>query len=842
MRTLLRYYALPLVLSLHQPALAGLPEGYASLYLSPHASPGVRAAAGDLADFMERTFGQRPDVRREPLFRMGMGIRIGPSPGHPAFDTDPLTDQILVERGSRGLEIHGADNPSTVFAVYRFIEEGLGWRYYQPDPGGLERLDSPPDPPASKGPGETILLETAGFHSRNPYPSIGRSGKAVDWANWHGVRERFVYNHSLHGIITPEEFGEHPDWFAKDENGEPMDPPFPHAHGYNDHPDLTHTEVRQRVIERTIEALRKALASGKPSFREKGYPPVRILPGMVSTSLSLGDSYIFGHFPDSYQWAPGEYFRRWPDWSNHVFAYTNAIAGTILDAWEHGLRPSPEKPDLFLGALSYLNWEDVPDFPVHSSIVPYLTFDRSQWYDPAARADDLELVGKWATKGTKVLGTWDYLFGYGFLMPRSLSHIVSESIPALHKRGVRAYFCQVASLWPFDSHTSWLATRLLWNPEADAEALLDEFFREFFGPAAPEMRAFFDAAEAVWMNQPGRGWWLRFWKSPWQATLWNETELEELEGHLDRAMAACRIRPGAAREDGLSPTRFAERVGRTSELFGLTRIFVRYESLSWELQTMPLEQAGRELAGSALALAREALQARKILIARTAEVVGGNPLAARASDLEWIFLYDTLGSSIAAIGRRLKELGDAEGQQEARALMAEWIRLEDGSALPDFTRNENILWDTDFSLVEDPRYWLWHSLDAEGMEMSVPGGDAGFRAEGVRRGNIFQLFQARPGRFYLGKLLLEADLPDSAEAYIRLDFFSGEHELLGETRRARMAPTGKHGTRQILRALGKAPENTAYGRIFIRFYEMDPGVQADLFEVRVLDLGRQPIP
>ncbi|MFO7726425.1 MAG: DUF4838 domain-containing protein, partial [Oceanipulchritudo sp.] len=497
---------------------AALPDGYDRLILSRQASPAVHEAAVELADLLERQFGERPVVRPDPLWGEPRGIRIGPAPEHPVFDDDPLTDEILVERTDRGLALHGQDNTATRFAVYRFLEHFLGWRRYQPGPLGLERLQSSGAPPPASGEPTLLLHERAGFFSR--HPSFGGDPQSRHWQAWHGVRERFRYNHTLHRVLPPKVFDSRPELFAKDASGEPTRPPYyPEVHGYNDHPDLTHPGVRNRAVEAALAALERDTAFSRPATRaDSPSSPLREVqqsPGIRSLSLSLGDSFVFGHFPDTYPWKPKGYFRRWPDWSNHVFAYTAEVADRILQGWESGEWHSPHpRPDLYLGALAYLTWEQVPEIPIHPSVVPYLTFDRSQWHDPRARADDLRTVAAWDRTDAPFLGTWDYLFGYGFLIPRSLSGIVSESIPALHERGVRAYYSQVLPVWPFDAHTNWLTTRLLWNPDLSPERLLDEFFTAFYGPAADSMRAFFESAESLWMDQEGSGWWLRYWKDP----------------------------------------------------------------------------------------------------------------------------------------------------------------------------------------------------------------------------------------------------------------------------------------------------------------------------------------
>ena len=46
--------------------------------------------------------------------------------------------------------------------------------------------------------------------------------------------------------------------------------------------------------------------------------------------------------------------------------------------------------------------------------------------------------------------------------------------------------------------------KLFWDPDLDMKALLDEYYRLYFGPAAAEMKEFHEFAEAVWSRQESR--------------------------------------------------------------------------------------------------------------------------------------------------------------------------------------------------------------------------------------------------------------------------------------------------------------------------------------------------
>ena len=47
-------------------------------------------------------------------------------------------------------------------------------------------------------------------------------------------------------------------------------------------------------------------------------------------------------------------------------------------------------------------------------------------------------------------------------------------------------------------------SKLFWDPNADRQAMLNEYYQLYFGPAAAEMKAFHEFAEDVWCRQDSR--------------------------------------------------------------------------------------------------------------------------------------------------------------------------------------------------------------------------------------------------------------------------------------------------------------------------------------------------
>lgn len=805
--------------------LAAVPEEWRDIRLARNASPQLQDAAGFIASRIAIDAAHAPQIHSTSLWqRSSDGIVIGARPAHPAFDPDPVIDEILIVREGGRWSIHGKDNVSTAMAVYRFAELMLGWYQLQPGQLGLARSSQRPSAEDLQAwPDGIVLHERAGFASRN-LSGLGNFSDAPNWALYNRLRERFSYNHTVHRLVTPELFESRPHWFAKDAQGQPMVPPFPEPNGYNDHPDLTEQEVRDWHVDQVVREIVRGTPLQSPQPLPEpfspGNPRWQLSPGLLSVSLGLGDSFIFGEFDADEPLRASGWFRRYPDWSPLVFDYSNEIAERALAQYNALPWARGPKPPLYFGTLAYLLWEEVPPFPVQPNIVPILTFDRSQWYDAKARADDLATVRRWADMGTDYLGTWDYLFGIGFFVPRSMVGIVSDSVPALADAGVNAYYSQIGATWPFDGHTNWLLARLLWQPDADPDALLDLYFDAFYGPAAPHTRAFFDLAEQQWMSQQAEGWWLRFWKDPWQAALFlDDGLLDQLADHLSAAQQALH-------RHGAEPV-FHQRLTELHDAFAICSAFVRFHSAVWELQAdLPELRLSAEALGPWTQLAETAFTERTLFHHLVKTRADSNPRMQYFRDTKWVELYDSFASIL------LEAATLHPSARLTNLLQAVDPALADGFA-PVIRTPQPVLYDTDFSDLDNPRIWTPHMLPAEGVAIEKAGSDGGLTVRNARRASAHQLFNATPGRLYHASLEIEADQSPSGQLYLQVQFYNADQKRIATTPASRFAPVAVAGRKQIIHSSLVAPEGTAFGRLFIRFFEMDPYSSAVLHSVNV---------
>ena len=97
------------------------------------------------------------------------------------------------------------------------------------------------------------------------------------------------------------------------------------------------------------------------------------------------------------------------------------------------------------------------------------------------------------------LGIYDY-FEYGKRggIPVVFPHTIGKSIKAFYQAGARYYATQSGNGFSISGLNYYVVSRLLWNPDADVETLIDDYCTNAFGAAAKRMRVFYESFEARW--------------------------------------------------------------------------------------------------------------------------------------------------------------------------------------------------------------------------------------------------------------------------------------------------------------------------------------------------------
>jgi hypothetical protein len=659
------------------------------------------------------------------------------------------------------LRLAAADEPFTTISAENWIgawvQENLGVRCLAP--GEIERIDQPINWVPFNRWWDLQKVDDRQALS-NKFPRREFLGISSNWNEINGITRTPDRHHAHFRIIVPEDFDTHPHLFAKDESGKPKRPPFSEPNQYNDHPDLLEPLVEERVTNAAIAAF-----SNNNTLQE-----FSILPN---------DSYVFGHIPERHaHLRPKWHFGGWLDYSNYVYDFANRVAARVEE----------EFPDRYLINHSYMLWLNVPDFPVHPNVFVPIADDRTQWYDPEFKERDIDLIRRWMKAGPEQVGAVDYIFSEGFFIPRSLTQIVSESIPLFYEMGLRSYTSFVGANWAYDAHTNWLAAQLLWDVRKDPAALLNEFFSLYYGPVAVPMRMFFDLAEEAWMTQGGEGRWLKYWRNP------NQVDLLLRDSERIPAMEAELTAAEAAVED-VADGRYARRVGYTRQMWEVTKAVVALQQARWQYtrQGFLVSHGGMGMSERLVEIGKQIGKLEDEILEKLDTMVTSDPRFSNLEQVDWLFKEDP----------RVREY-------EGRGI------IDETGVVHGYTRGTLML--SGFSDFE--RLWRVSNVDWEGSLIEKRG--EVIYAENVARGQIAAAIPTEVGKSYRLDVGFRGKISPSSFVHVSGQVFDEDWQQISTTKWDRLPP-GEYDERILLGPVVEIPEGGRYLRLFIRLFEMEPG-------------------
>lgn len=603
-----------------------------------------------------------------------------------------------IRRERSRVYVEAASENGLLNGVYALCGDVFGARWYWAGDLGLELVGEVP----SKFP-ERRWSETPAFIQRRLYPADNDFGRRNRLIN------RFHFNHALASIFTAELFESEPEVFSLVYGRKRV----PKGSGAVDpQPNF----ANERTVEFAAEAALKHFEA---------------TPNSRSFSLSINDNVLFDESEATQQIVePLQYFRRRPDYTNLVFGFMNLVAERVFDeggAWQNALGE-----DRYITALSYFWTEPSPSIAIHPRVMPVLTSDRAQWHDPDYRTEDKALIKRWAKSGAERVGTWDYYMGAPYPYPRQFNQWIDESLKHLHAQGVDVFFSQLPSAWGMDGAKAWLTTELLWDPEQDAAALLDEYYTHFFGAAAQSLRRFYETAEAHRNENEGTADWIKFYKDEAGIGLFPQSLLGEMRALIEQAKEAV----------ATDPRRLA-RVEVVSEAFAFTECYAAFHRARDRLVEASLVQAA-DLAQ----VLSEYDRAREGYYSQAAEILA-KPMQRRLNSFTKMMQSDPTPLALAALAlsgntlpedtvRGLEDWADDAGSFRSA--------LQNVGLGHDASRMRNFLG----PLLPNVPGWYFDFRPSEFLKVEGVGGAlSGIRVSGADMLSIFRDVPAIPERTYL---------------------------------------------------------------------------------------------
>jgi hypothetical protein len=382
-------------------------------------------------------------------------------------------DGFVIRPYENGLVIAGPAPSGTANGVYAFLERFVGVRWLMPGPDG----EDVPQLADLVVPLREVKEEPA-FFSRmlgsGPTPP-----NAQDWNDWldrNRLEGHIRFQHNLVNLFPPSVYGSsHPEFYPT-RGGQRYIPPDDAAAGWQ--PCFTAPGLAEEAIAAIVRY-----------FDE--HPEER------SYSLAVNDGGGFCEAQPDHPDYPGKLNSLGlPDMSDLYYRWVNRVVEGVLRV----------HPDKWFGVLAYDEVYDPPSFPLHPRVVPFVTKDRLSWADRRTAADDKALLAEWRSKSANV-AWYDYLYGSPHLVPRMYVHLMADNYRYASRLGVVAHYGELYPNWG-EGPKPWIAAKLMWDPQLDADGLLREWCERAVGSkAAPDLVAYYAIWEKFWTKTAPRTSW-----------------------------------------------------------------------------------------------------------------------------------------------------------------------------------------------------------------------------------------------------------------------------------------------------------------------------------------------
>lgn len=451
-------------------------DGEALVPIVTDGSEGIAAAVNDLREHLSAMTGAEFTVISAQEHNEGPAIHVGPThfvPGRAAAAADRwLREQIVqiqMRDGSLYLTGGGADGAS--FAVYAFLEDICGMRFFHPGALGTHIPQSPQLSFESLD-----VKQVPSFMYRRMWPSSQTPDRRMltEWRTWFQRSRQggpFVHmGHNLFRIVPPELYDEHPEYFPLI-GGVRIDP----RGGAPWQPELANKGVIELAAQKAIE------------FFEAD-------PDRHSYSLSMNDwegwsesEEALAHDPPAFR----DTQRRGK--ARRMIVFANAVAERVVERF----------PDRYVAFYAYKSTLEPPGEPkVHPNVIPVIC----HWgmaadpFHPISAPREVsppnalyrEAIRGWSRLAGKLIAREYWTAPYADpLLKAGVAPILFEDIPYYHRQGFIGCNSEANINWGNLAINHYVAARLMWKVDTDAQALLEDYFEKYYGDAARPMRAYF---------------------------------------------------------------------------------------------------------------------------------------------------------------------------------------------------------------------------------------------------------------------------------------------------------------------------------------------------------------
>ena len=423
------------------------------------------------------------------------------------LSTDDLKQEgFRIKTIDNNLALVGRDDAGTQFAIYTFLEEYLGVRWFWPGELGevvpqmktiqINQIDDIQEPDfkwRNRGPGGALWGATSGpteMHARERLlgVTVEHQQEVELWEKrnkWGGMK---IYGgHSLAEIFPPEKYAKtHPEYFAL-------------VNGKRDVPDENYDYKHEcQICTTNPDVIKVAVEWARNFFNEHSeYDGVH---------MTLNDGGGFCECERCQALDSGEFVKRpgidaeemkqkpakYTIITNRVFTFLNHVAEEV----------KKNHPGKYIVSMAYSRYtQPLKNIELHPFVIPqYCLWSAYRHANAEFKQKHESIAAGWAKIANKK-GIYEYhINGSWPGMHRIVMPYIAESIKYLYQQGIDLYQTQSGDEFAINGLNYYIAGKLLWDSSLDEKQILDDFYQKAFGNAGNAIKRFHHKLTEAWKN------------------------------------------------------------------------------------------------------------------------------------------------------------------------------------------------------------------------------------------------------------------------------------------------------------------------------------------------------
>jgi hypothetical protein len=419
------------------------------------------------AGLREMTGVELPIQKESAVAAEARQIAVGPGERFraacPEVDLESLRhDGIVMKTRHHNLYLAGGRPRGTLYAVYTFLEDVAGCRWWSASEAYIPKKSVLAVPDL-----DTVYVPAIEYREafyRGAFDGVFAARLKCN-GHHNGIPEEYGghyrilgWCHTFYQLMPPEKyFAEHPEWYSEI-NGQRV--------GENAQLCLTNPEIKAEFIKNTLEWIRKDPGAGMISISQNDCGGACQCAACRALEEQEGAA------------------------SGPLLHFVNAVAAAI----------ETEFPDTLIETLAYQYTRQAPrQVTPRRNVVIRLCSIECSFCQPletgAQNATFRRDVESWSVIAPQ-LYVWDYVTNFrNYILPHPNLRVLGDNIRFFAKHKTIGLFEQGdsgCSCSDFPELRAWVLAHLMWNPALDENALIREFLRGYYGAAAGPLQQYID--------------------------------------------------------------------------------------------------------------------------------------------------------------------------------------------------------------------------------------------------------------------------------------------------------------------------------------------------------------